>query len=134
MGVVPVGAGRVEQRLIDGEPLDKILETGPVPPKRALGIARLIASALSETMLAGILGPVLSANDARSLGTASTTTVDIPQFGVLIKALQTNSDVDVLSNPHLLIMNNEEGEISVGSRIPFPVSTLGLGGGLPGAA
>jgi len=53
---------------------------------------------------------------------------------VLIKALQTNSDVDVLSNPHLLIMNNEEGEISVGSRIPFPVSTLGLGGATAGAA
>jgi general secretion pathway protein D len=88
------------------------------------------ASALSETMLAGVLGPVLPADEARSLGTASTgTTVDIPSFGVLIKALQTNSDVDVLSNPHLLIMNNEEGEISVGQRIPFPVSTLGLGAG-----
>jgi general secretion pathway protein D len=94
------------------------------------------ASALTETMLAGVLGPVLSANDARSLGTASTTTVDIPSFGVLIKALQTNSDVDVLSNPHILIMNNEEGEISVGQRIPFPVSTLGLGAaaGAAGAA
>jgi general secretion pathway protein D len=42
----------------------------------------------------------------------------------------------VLSNPHLLIMNNEEGEISVGQRIPFPVSTLGLGAasGATGAA
>ena len=35
----------------------------------------------------------------------------------------------MLSNPHLLIMNNEDGEISVGSRVPFPVSTFGLGGG-----
>jgi general secretion pathway protein D len=94
------------------------------------------AGSISDTMLAGILGPVLSAEDARSLGTASTTTIDIPSFGVLIKALQTNSDVDVLSNPHLLIMNNEEGEISVGQRIPFPVSTLGLGAaaGATGAA
>jgi general secretion pathway protein D len=87
------------------------------------------ASSIAETMLAGVLGPVLPADQARALGTSSTTVVDIPQFGVLIKALQTNSDVDVLSNPHLLIMNNEEGEISVGSRIPFPVSTLGLGAG-----
>ncbi|HTA19922.1 MAG TPA: type II secretion system secretin GspD [Polyangia bacterium] len=94
------------------------------------------ASSLGETMLAGVLGPVLPAADAQSLGTSSTTTVDIPSFGVLIKALQTNSDVDVLSNPHLLIMNNEEGEISVGQRIPFPVSTLGLGAaaGATGAA
>src|SRR5207253_11387349 len=87
---------------------------------------------LGETMLAGILGPVLQPEDARSLGVAASTTTDIPSFGVLVKALQTNSDVDVLSNPHLLIMNNEEGEISVGSRIPFPVSTIGLGA--PGAA
>jgi general secretion pathway protein D len=94
------------------------------------------AGSIGDTMLAGILGPVLSPEDARSLGTASTTTIDIPSFGVLIKALQTNSDVDVLSNPHLLIMNNEEGEISVGQRIPFPVSTLGLGAaaGATGAA
>ena len=79
-------------------------------------------------MLAGVLGPVLSPDQAKSLGTSTTTTIDIPSFGVLIKALQTNNDVDVLSNPHLLIMNNEDGEISVGSRIPFPVSTIGLGG------
>jgi general secretion pathway protein D len=85
-------------------------------------------------MLAGILGPVLSPAEAAGLGTAVTSTVDIPSFGVLIKALQTNNDVDVLSNPHLLIMNNEDGEISVGQRVPFPVSTIGLGGGAPGAA
>jgi general secretion pathway protein D len=92
------------------------------------------ASSLGETMLAGVLGPVLTPDQARSLGTSSTATVDIPSFGVLIKALQINSDVDVLSNPHLLIMNNEEGEISVGSRVPFPVSTIGLGGAAGGAA
>jgi general secretion pathway protein D len=84
------------------------------------------AGALSETMLAGVLGPVLQPDQARSLGISSTATVDIPSFGVLVKALQMNNDVDVLSNPHLLIMNNEDGEISVGQRVPFPVSTLGL--------
>jgi general secretion pathway protein D len=40
----------------------------------------------------------------------------------------------VLSNPHILIMNNEDGEISVGQKIPFPVSTLGLGGAGAGAS
>ena len=91
--------------------------------------------ALSETMLAGILGPVLSPDEAKNLGALATSTVDIPSFGVLVKALQVNNDVDVLSNPHLLIMNNEDGEISVGSRVPFPVSTFGLGGGAaPGGA
>jgi general secretion pathway protein D len=87
------------------------------------------AGSLTDTMLAGVLGPVLSPDEAKNLGAGSTATLDIPSFGVLIKALQTNSDVDVLSNPHLLIMNNEDGEISVGSRVPFPVSTFGIGGG-----
>jgi general secretion pathway protein D len=91
-------------------------------------------NALGDTMLAGVLGPVLTPAEAAGLGSAATSTVDIPSFGVLIKALQTNNDVDVLSNPHLLIMNNEDGEISVGQRVPFPVSTLGLGGGGAGAA
>jgi general secretion pathway protein D len=111
---------------------DPGLILGGLNPGKTLSPAGLIA----ETMLAGVLGPVLSQTEARSFGASATATVDIPSFGVLIKALQTNSDVDVLSNPHLLIMNNEEGEISVGSRIPFPVSTLGLGGGggLPGGA
>ena len=91
-------------------------------------------NALGDTMLAGILGPVLTPAEAAGLGSAATSTVDIPSFGVLINALQTNNDVDVLSNPHLLIMNNEDGEISVGQRVPFPVSTLGLGGSGAGAA
>src|SRR5450432_3418392 len=91
-------------------------------------------NALGDTMLAGVLGPVLSTSAAQGLGAAATSTVDIPSFGVLVKALQINNDVDVLSNPHLLIMNNEDGEISVGQRIPFPVSTLGLGGAGAGAA
>jgi general secretion pathway protein D len=109
---------------------DPSLIVGGFNPAKTLNPASLLA----ETMLAGILGPVLKPEEARSLGFGSTSTLDIPSFGVLVKALQTNSDVDVLSNPHLLIMNNEEGEISVGSRIPFPVSTLGLGGAIPGAA
>jgi general secretion pathway protein D len=106
------------------------LAVGGFNPSKTLVPTGLIG----ETMLAGLLGPVLKPEEAKALGSTITSTVDIPSFGVLIKALQTNSDVDVLSNPHLLIMNNEEGEISVGQRIPFPVSTLGLGGAVPGAA
>jgi general secretion pathway protein D len=83
-------------------------------------------SALGDTMLAGILGPVLTSAEATALGASATSAVDIPSFGVLVKALQTDSDVDVLSNPHILILNNEDGEIAVGQRVPFPVSTLGM--------
>jgi general secretion pathway protein D len=75
--------------------------------------------------LAGaVFGPALEATTSRLFGTQ----VDIPSFGAFVKLLQRNNDVNVLSTPHLLITNNQEGEISVGQRLPFP-GTL-LGGGL----
>jgi general secretion pathway protein D len=83
--------------------------------------------------LAGaVFGPALSATTSRLFGTQ----VDIPSFGAFIKLLQKNNDVNVLSTPHLLITNNQEGEISVGQRLPFPSGFLGGfgGGGLPGQA
>jgi general secretion pathway protein D len=49
--------------------------------------------------------------------------INIPSFGVFLQLLQTNNDVNILSNPHILIMNNQEGEISVGEVLPFPGQT-----------
>jgi len=51
--------------------------------------------------------------------------VNIPSFGVFLQMLQTNNDVNVLSNPHILIMNNQEGEITVGENLPFPGAMMG---------
>jgi general secretion pathway protein D len=42
---------------------------------------------------------------------------DIPGFGVMFQALQTNSNVNVLSSPHILTTDNEEAEI-VGQNLP----------------
>ena len=92
---------------------------------------------LSPTALIGdlggltgaLFGPTIPAQQLQVLGT----TVQLPSFGVFLKLLQTNNDVNVLSNPHLLITNNQEGEISVGENLPFPGQLFGgLGGGLPG--
>jgi general secretion pathway protein D len=75
--------------------------------------------------LAGaVFGPALEASTSRLFGTQ----VDIPSFGAFIKLLQRNNDVNVLSTPHLLITNNQEGEISVGQRLPFPGTLLGGAG------
>ncbi len=54
--------------------------------------------------------------------------VDIPAFGVVIRAIASSNDVNVLSAPHILTTDNEEAEISVGNRVPFPRSSGGLGG------
>jgi len=42
-----------------------------------------------------------------------------PSVGVVIQAIQSNSDVNVLSTPHLIAQDNEESEIIVGQNVPF---------------
>lgn len=70
--------------------------------------------------LAGLQGPT-NAN-LTIAGTA------IPAFGIVVNALQTSSDVNVLSTPHILTTDNEEAEITVGQNVPFQsgFSTGGL--------
>lgn len=55
VGELPDGRPYIAMELVDGEPLDKILADGPVPPLRALEIARQVASALSETHVADVV-------------------------------------------------------------------------------
>ncbi len=71
--------------------------------------------------LAGALfGPALDAAASRLVGVA----LDIPSFGAFVQALQRDDDIKVLSSPNLLITSNQEGEISVGQRLPFPSGFL----------
>src|SRR5437868_3253925 len=55
VGELDDGRPYLAMQLIDGAPLDRILDDGPVPALRALCIARDIASALSETHAAGVI-------------------------------------------------------------------------------
>jgi len=76
--------------------------------------------------LAGIQGP--NVPELQKLG------ISIPQFGVVLHALQQSSDVNVLSTPHILTSDNEEAEITVGQNVPFQAgfspANLNLGTGL----
>mgnify|MGYP000855137834 CR=1 FL=1 len=45
--------------------------------------------------------------------------INLPSFGVILHALTTSSDVNVLSTPHILTSDNEEAEITVGQNVPF---------------
>jgi general secretion pathway protein D len=82
--------------------------------------------------LAGIQGP--NVPELQKLG------ISIPQFGVVLHALQQSSDVNVLSTPHILTSDNEEAEITVGQNVPFQAGFspanlnlgTGLGTGTPG--
>jgi general secretion pathway protein D len=59
----------------------------------------------------------------------------IPSIGVVIQALQSSSDVNVISTPHVLATDNEDAEITVGQNVPFqagystaPTNLAGLAG------
>jgi general secretion pathway protein D len=43
----------------------------------------------------------------------------VPSISILVQALQTSSDVNVISTPHVLASDNEEAEITVGQNVPF---------------
>ncbi len=86
-----------------------------LPP--SISIANLIS-------LSGFLGGLQSSQTLNIGG------LQIPNFGIVINALQTSSDVNVLSTPHILTTDNEEAEITVGQNVPFQsgFSAGGLGG------
>jgi general secretion pathway protein D len=57
--------------------------------------------------------------------------VSFPSVGAVVNLLQGNSNVDVLSTPHLMTTDNEKAEISVGDRVPVVQGfSAGGGGGL----
>jgi len=72
--------------------------------------------------MSGLSGPELSADES-ILGS-----IALPSVGLVIHALQTDSNVNVLSTPHILTSDNEEAEIKVGENIPIPAGYGGYGG------
>jgi serine/threonine protein kinase len=55
VGEIDDGRPYLAMQFIDGQPLDKVLAEGPLPALRALRLARMIASALSETHAADVV-------------------------------------------------------------------------------
>jgi general secretion pathway protein D len=75
-----------------------------------------------SSALVGLSGLVLGAplqGVASALGLGS-----VPSLGVFLQLLQRDNNVNLVANPQLLIMNNGEGQISVGQVVPTPGSIL----------
>ncbi|MBI4746653.1 MAG: hypothetical protein HY786_09005 [Deltaproteobacteria bacterium] len=51
--------------------------------------------------------------------------------GALVRALQTQGDINVLSTPHLLTTDNQKAEIVVGENVPFVTGKSTTAGGFP---
>ena len=115
-----LGDGRpyLAMQLLDGEPLDKILNHGPIPSVRALRIARSIASALSETHAADVVHRDLKPSNVMwrrdRNGDDRLTLVD---FGIAI-ANPGNAESSrltangVIGTPHYMSPEQAHGEIA----------------------
>ena len=84
--------------------------------------------AILSGLAAGVLGPQIPGSGALTgLGQ------DIPAFGVVIQALQQDSDVNFVAEPHLYTADNQEASIEVGRNVPTPGAvSFNPGGGAGG--
>jgi general secretion pathway protein D len=90
--------------------------TGFIPlasePGRVNSLGGLTSFVGLGGFLTGLQGPVSAElKDILPSGVTS--------LAVYIQALQTSTDVNVLSTPHILASDNEESEIAVGQNVPF---------------
>ena len=93
------------------------------PSDNAVGLigAQMNASslALSQDMLSGLAAGVFGETIDVPFGMDGTT-IPVPAFGIVLNAIKTNSSVNIISNPNILTLDNEEAKIVVGRKIPFP--------------
>ena len=87
-----------------------------------------VASQLGAFAL-GVRGPTIN-DSANLLGTG----ISIPAFGVIMHAMATDSDSNVLATPHILATDNIPATIEIGQNIPLQTNVGGNLGSLAGAA
>jgi general secretion pathway protein D len=108
---------------------DLIIGGVQTPNLKSLDLTSLISS---NGLIGGIIGSPLT-NSQTFLGTS------IPSYGLLFQALATQDNTNILSAPHVIAIDNEKAEFSVGNNIPYKAGLsfggIGLpagGGALPG--
>ncbi len=79
-----------------------------------------------EALAFGVRGPDLP-NSSQLTGTG----ISIPAFGIVLHALATKGDSNLLATPHILATDNIPATISIGQNIPLQTN---VGGGLAGLA
>ncbi|MBK7580918.1 MAG: type II secretion system secretin GspD [Myxococcales bacterium] len=80
---------------------------------------------LLQGVALGARGPELPGT-SNLLGTG----LSIPAFGVVLQALASSGDANVLATPHILATDNTAAEISVGENVPLQTNIGGGGSGL----
>lgn len=108
-----------------GYPMDNgslVLGGVQTPDLRSLNLSSLISA---TGLVGGLIGAPLT-NSQQFLGTS------IPSYGLLFQALATQDNTNILSTPHVIAIDNEKAEFSVGNNIPYKAGLTFGGFGLPG--
>jgi general secretion pathway protein D len=92
--------------------------TGFIPINSSPGRIGTLGELGNITSVVG-LGGLLTGAVGPTSAQLSDLGLKIPNLAILVQALQTDSDVNVLSTPNLLASDNEESEITVGQNVPF---------------
>jgi general secretion pathway protein D len=74
-----------------------------------------------------LTGLILGAAD----GTITFAGKEFLNIAALVRALQTDSDFNILATPHLLTMDNQEAELIVAENVPFKVRSTATASGFP---
>lgn len=102
---------------------DLIIGGVQTPNLKSLDLTSLISA---NGLIGGIIGAPLT-NSQTFLGTS------IPSYGLLFQALATQDNTNILSAPHVIAIDNEKAEFSVGNNIPYKAGLSFGGFGLPQA-
>jgi general secretion pathway protein D len=90
--------------------------TFPVGISNLVGLGELIAAAAGDpNAAAGVLSN-LGAGLTMGIGAETSSGV---RYGLILKALQTDSAANILSTPSIVTLDNEEAEIIVAQNLPF---------------
>ncbi|MCA9656222.1 MAG: type II secretion system secretin GspD [Myxococcales bacterium] len=87
----------------------------------------LLSPSILNGLAAGVLGPEVP-NSGQLLGLGQ----DVPAFGVIIQAVQDDTDVNLVAEPHLYTADNQEASIEVGRNVPTQGALAFPGGGQGG--
>lgn len=88
------------------------------------GVSPTLTALNNPTSLLGVAGGSIAGIVGKGMSIpVGDQKVTLPSFGVILKWLQSSSNANVLSTPHILTTDNEEASIEVGQKIPFQSGT-----------
>ena len=105
-----------------------------VPPRQVLVEATIVEVSLNDQLRYGVQYFFESGNDSYGLSRSGSTAIspELPGFSavfnvaspsVIVDALDDVTEVNVVSSPNLMILNNQSARLAVGDQVPISVQT-----------